>query len=396
MNNFLLYKGAKDWVYALSIVATWIWAPALFVSSEIGFKYGLIALLIFTIPNALTLTWFGWVASKVRDKYDGVTMLDALSNASERQKKLHLIISLVLLVCSVCVQLIGIDLVLKGFDIPKWVSALIVCGISLGLVYKHGIKGSIITDDYKYAIAAIAACVLIGYAAINPMSAGMIFEGHTEFSMMDFILSFGLISSLNYFSALFPDQTFWQRAFSMEKKQVLPSFAKASLAFAIIPLLFGTVGMLQPEGTSFNIGEAFSSGVPFAVLLAAASAILISTIDSNLCAIASYTATTKAKEYISPIAAMLLLLAFGACIMIFTNATVASMFLIYGTIRTVSGIPTLLIVFNKFDEKRLFWLTVIGMVLWAPGFVLAQTTGFAPAWIFTILALFTPLLAYKK
>ena len=44
---------------------------------------------LFIIPNALSLTWFGWVASKVRKRLDGVTLINALDNASERQKKLH-------------------------------------------------------------------------------------------------------------------------------------------------------------------------------------------------------------------------------------------------------------------------------------------------------------------
>lgn len=395
-SNFLTYKGASDWVYALSITATWIWAPALFVSSEIGFKYGLFGLLVFTVPNALTLTWFGWVASKVRERLDGVTLCHALANASERQKRLHLIISITLLACSVCAQLIGIDMVLKGYDVPKWLSAVVVCAISLGLVYRQGIRGSIVTDNYKYMLAAIGAGVLVGTAFSNPESLGFNWGGHVEYDTSEFLFSFGLISTLNYFSALFPDQTFWQRAFSMEKSQVVRSFAKSSVAFAIIPLLFGCVGMLQPSGETFNIGQTYCTGIPFVVLLIAASAILISTIDSNLCAIASYVETTKAKTFISPVSAMVLLLTLGSVIMVFTNATVATMFLIYGTIRTVSGIPTLLIIFNKFDERRLFWLTLLGIVVFAPCFVIAQITGFAPAWVFTVLALVTPILAYKK
>lgn len=395
MSNFLTYKGAKDWVYALSITATWIWAPALFVSSEIGYKFGLFGLLVFTIPNALSLTWFGWVASKVRAKVDGVTLTDALYNASERQKLLHLIVSLVLLVCSTCTQLIGIDMVLRGFDAPKWLSALIVCAISLGLVYKNGIKGSIITDNFKYAIAAIGAGILAGVALTS--SSGFVLSGHFEnYSVSDFLFSFGLISTINYFSALFADQTFWQRAFSAEPKNIFSSFWKASLAFVPIPLLFGCVGMLAGDyGTNFNIATMFNSGFPSVVLILAASAILISTIDSNLCAVASYVETTKAKKYINPVIAMVALLAFGMTIMVGTSATVPMMFLIFGTIRTVVGIPTLLVVFNRFNEKRLFWATLFGMVVCAPMFVVCQATGFLPAWWFTVLALIIPIVGYE-
>jgi Na+/proline symporter len=396
MSKFLTYKGASSWVYALSICATWIWAPALFVSSEIGYKFGLLGLLIFTIPNALSLTWFGWVASKVRQRMDGVTLMNALDNASDRQKKLHLIISITILICSVITQLVGINMVMGILGFPKWISAILVSLVSFGFIYKHGIKGSIITDDYKYGLALIGAVILATFSMFTT-STGFDLNGHINYKLSDFLFDFGFISTINYFCALFADQTFWQRAFSCEPNNIFKSFYKSSIAFLPIPILFGIVGLTQPGmGTAFNIANVFAGDPLYWVLFAAAMAILISTIDSNLCAIASYIDTTKAKNYISSITGMIALLVLGSLIMIFTNAKVSDMFLIYGTVRTVVGIPTLLIVFDKYDEKRLFLTTLFGVVICAPMFVLCKLTGFMPAWIFTVLAFVTPMLAYKK
>jgi hypothetical protein len=286
-------------------------------------------------------------------------------------------------------------MVMQGLDCPKWVSAVLVCLISFGLVYKHGIKGSIISDNYKYGLAIVGATIL-AVSSICTSETGFNLIGHIEYSKSDFLFSFGLISTINYFSALFADQTFWQRAFSCEPKNTFESFYKSSIAFVGIPLLFGTVGMLQGDlGSKFNIANVFDSGILFAVLFIAAMAILISTIDSNLCAIASYIETSKVKEYINPLTGMSILLVFSSLIMVFTEVTVASMFLIYGTIRTVVGIPTLLVVFNKFDEVTLFYTTLFGIIFCAPMFVYSQLTGAYPAWIFTVIALITPMLAYK-
>lgn len=40
--------------------STWIWAPALFVSSSVAYYYGLAGLAIFLIPNILCLILFGF------------------------------------------------------------------------------------------------------------------------------------------------------------------------------------------------------------------------------------------------------------------------------------------------------------------------------------------------
>ena len=49
--NDLVYRGDNDNTYAMSIAATWIWSPAIFVSSSIAYFNGLYGFLWFLIPN---------------------------------------------------------------------------------------------------------------------------------------------------------------------------------------------------------------------------------------------------------------------------------------------------------------------------------------------------------
>lgn len=51
---------------AMSIAATWIWAPALFVSAEQAYVNGFIGLFWFLIPNVLCLLLFIPFAKKIK------------------------------------------------------------------------------------------------------------------------------------------------------------------------------------------------------------------------------------------------------------------------------------------------------------------------------------------
>ena len=48
------------WLAALSIAASWIWAPALFVASQKAYDQGLPGVFWFTFPNVLSLVLVGY------------------------------------------------------------------------------------------------------------------------------------------------------------------------------------------------------------------------------------------------------------------------------------------------------------------------------------------------
>ncbi len=51
---------------AMSIAASWIWAPALFVAAQIAYEQGIPGLLWFTVPNVLSLVVFAPLALRIR------------------------------------------------------------------------------------------------------------------------------------------------------------------------------------------------------------------------------------------------------------------------------------------------------------------------------------------
>lgn len=59
VERFCVGSRSENWLMsALSIAATWIWAPALFVSTEKAYSTGWVGLFWFLVPNALCLVIF--------------------------------------------------------------------------------------------------------------------------------------------------------------------------------------------------------------------------------------------------------------------------------------------------------------------------------------------------
>lgn len=62
-------------VAAMSIAATWIWAPSLFTSSEMAYTRGVPGMFWFLVPNVLCLIIFIPFAKKIRRQYpEGITL----------------------------------------------------------------------------------------------------------------------------------------------------------------------------------------------------------------------------------------------------------------------------------------------------------------------------------
>lgn len=388
MKDFLLWKNAKTLFYASSIASTWIWAPAIFVSSEKAYFQGLSGFLMFLVPNILTLVLFAYFAYLVRCKIEGFTLLDAISSAGKGQKNLHLTISGIVLICSTCVQILGLHtLFVSWFNISKIISAVVVSLLALLMVGKTGIKGSIQTDAIKYGIMLIVGLILLIYTYLD--STVLRLEGLNNSSSIDIWKSFGISTMIGLICAPYVDQTFWQRVFSIDKNKIIPTFILSSILFGLIPFIFGMIGFLQTSSnSSWNISMAFQGGMLNSLLAICVIAALLSTLDSNLCAVSSIAIKEFNCSLIVGRISMVLLLLFSSIIMITTNITITELFLIYGTIRTCVALPTILIILDKYNSNRLFYSTLLCVIIAPIGYLLSNDS----KWIFTVLALLIPIL----
>src|SRR5215471_17421079 len=74
--GFLVAGRNVGWVLGgFSIAASWIWAPALFVSVQMAYQKGLPGIFWFTFPNILSLTIFAALAPRIRNRLpEGYTL----------------------------------------------------------------------------------------------------------------------------------------------------------------------------------------------------------------------------------------------------------------------------------------------------------------------------------
>lgn len=388
--HFLLWKYAKPIFYMASVAATWIWAPAIFVSSDKAYYSGLSGFLMFLVPNVLTLVLFAFFAEKVRKNTDGFTLSDAIKSAGLRQQRLHIIVSLTVLVCSTCVQLLGLHTLFSAwFEIPKYISALIVSITALLMVWKNGIKGSIQTDFFKYVIMFISGLILLIVTIYN--GNGIHLSGLKPVPLLTLLSTFGIPTFIGLFCAPYADQTFWQRVFSIEPNKIKPVFFGSAFLFMLIPLLFGLIGFYAVGGNNWNIALAFENKILQIILAISVLSALLSTLDSNLCAISSIVCADMKQSITIGRISMIILLVLSSTLMIFTNLTITGLFLIYGTIRTCIALPTILIILKKYNPMRLFYATCLCVLIAPIGYILSN--GY---YIFTILAFIIPILGYQN
>lgn len=386
MKYFFKWTEGSIFKYTTSIASSWIWAPAIFISSQQAYANGLAGFLMFFLPNFFTLMLFGYVASYVRQRIEGYTVMDALKSSPVYQQYTHLAIYILIVLCSSCTQIIGMQMLLNVFIKDKMLIAIWLSVFAVLLVWKHGLKTSIITDAYKYVIMLICAVVLLANVKgeIN-------FGGVSAQSSWDMFKSFGAITALGLLSGVYSDMTLWQRAFSIPRENVKKCFIGASYGFAIIPFIFGIIGFCcGGNGDMWSLPVQYSSGVLNIVLIICVTSTLMATLDSNLCAMAAIPCKMFGKKMIwGKIAMSIVLLV--ACILTSTELfSLTYMFLAYNTLRACIAIPTLLIIFDYYDKKRLFMATVTAIFVALTGYLLTTN------WIFTVLGFIIPVAGFKR
>ena len=139
------------WVMsALSIAATWIWAPALFTSAEAAYTKGFAGLFWFLAPNVLCLILFIPFAKKIRREMpEGITlsgyMYEKYGSASVRN--IYLFQLGALSVLSTGVQLLAGGRILSMLTgVPFTVMTIVMAAIAFSYSQFSGIKASVLTD----------------------------------------------------------------------------------------------------------------------------------------------------------------------------------------------------------------------------------------------------------
>lgn len=377
-STILLTKEEKDverfcvgnrnigWVMsALSIAATWIWAPALFTSTENAYTKGFAGLFWFLIPNVLCLILFIPFAKKIREEMpEGITLSSYMYEKynSKAVRNTYLFQLGALSALSTGVQLLAGSQILSMLTgIPFVAMTIIMAVIAFSYSQFSGIKASILTDAIQMIFMLSISIYFMIFSIRNGGGTDTLvkgFEGITGgasslFSEkgLDIFLGFGLPTTIGLISGPFGDQCFWQRAFCVKKDKIGRAFFVGALLFGIVPLSMGILGFIGAgmgyAATDMGvinfelIRMLFPAWVVIPFLFMIVSG-LLSTIDSNLCAISSLTTDIfKDRSLGKTKIIMILLLVIGIMVANIPRLTVTHLFLMYGTLRAATLLPTI-------------------------------------------------------
>jgi urea-proton symporter len=313
MQGFLVAeRDVTWWLGATSIAASWIWAPALFVSVQSAYQLGLAGIFWFTAPNIFALLLYIFFAPKIRALFPyGYTLPQWIQYRlqSEGVHRIYLFPYFFYQLMAVAVQLYaGGHLVAFLTGIPFVHAMLIMAATVLAYSCISGLESSIVTDFVQFTLIVLGVVIVVPWAIIAAGGLSAVeqgFGGTTgEFrNVFDpgVAFSFGIVTAIGLISGALSDQQYWQRAFALQKDNLVPSFLFGALMFGIVPLALsslgflaanGSLGITLPAGTDVSmIGIAtVNAFLPtgalaiFAVMLLSA---LYSTLDSGLNAASS-------------------------------------------------------------------------------------------------------------
>lgn len=398
-----------------SIAASWLWAPALFISVQMAYTKGLAGIFWFTVPNIIALAIFARLAPKIRERLpEGYTLPQyiKLKLQSNRVHKMYLFPYFLYQIMAVTVQLFaGGSLVSLLTSIPLTTVMPILAIIALVYTLISGLKASIITDFVQLLMIFVIGLIVIpmvwsaggGGAAISAGFAGL--EGIGNIFDPGVAFSFGIVTAIGLIAGAISDQQYWQRSFAIRKTQLVKSFIFGAILFGIVPIALSILGFLAANP---SLAIALPAGIDVSMIGVQTVATLLptwavflfvimllsglsSTLDSGLSAASSLWVTDVAKKTddkgavksarraMIGTAALGLLVAYGALYL--PGFGLKHLWWVFNTIAACIMVPTVLSLYwDRLSEKGVFWGVLVAFVVGIPLFIYGNIID-KPVWI---------------
>ena len=385
---------------AMSIAASWIWAPALFISSQKAFDQGIAGFSWFLIPNIAALLVFAPLALRIRKVLpNGFTLPQFIHQRHGRAVHiLYMIQFLGLQICSFAVQILaGSKLIEQLCGLDFHLVALILVIITLAYSLLGGVRASVITDVLQMGLILGIALVTVPMVVNQAGGFETVINGlggkSAEFgNLFDpwIAYSFGIPVTVGLLAGPIGDQMHWQRAYLMRSnRDLIKAFSFGALLFAIVPITLSLLGFVaaglepndwnRPESsqligplTVIHLLRAMT--LPFCIMLLSG---LGSTLDSILCAVSSLAAVdlagsgntdasadqTSSQNVRTARISMLLAAFIGLAIAFIPGLQILHLFLFYGTWRASTMIPTIFSLYAKQLDRRAVFLAILASLL---------------------------------
>ncbi|QHI38653.1 Sodium/glucose cotransporter [Kordia antarctica] len=283
--GFLKAGSNVSWSFgAFSIAASWIWAPALFVSVQKSYEFGLAGMFWFTLPNILALVLFAFLAPKIRERLPGgYTLPDWIRYRfkDERIHKIYLSIFFWYQIMAITVQIyVGGLLISFLTDIQLDIVMILLSSISLSYALISGLRASIITDFLQMIMILGVGIIIIPWAIFEAGGLESVSKGFGGLQHIDSIFnpevaySFGIVTSIGLIAGAISDQQYWQRSFAIKKGDLVKSFIWGGVLFGIVPIALSVLGFM---GANPDLNISMPQGVELPMIGVAVVAKLLPT-----------------------------------------------------------------------------------------------------------------------
>ena len=374
LDSFLLADRKVGGAFgSMSIAASWIWAPAIFISSQTGYRWGLSGLLWFIVPNMLALVIFAPFASKVRSTLPlGYSYIEYLRKGHPSFLWTQLSLQLIMQIVIFAIQLVaGAELLaeLTGASYAWMVIGMALTPLSY--TFFSGLRTSIFTDALQYMVIAVSAVSLLFFFPFNVSRIDL-----RTFHPLDptLLYEFGISSALGLLVAIFADHQQWQRAFAIQEGQLSKTFYKAATMHGLVTTSLGLLGCLifthgfSPQRIDL-VGVEFVSIYypPFFVSLFVIMSMcaLISTLDSALCAFSSLAmkecsdrpaSLSQGRIYMAILTTSGIAVALG-------RPTLITLWFVASTIRLSSFLPTVVSIVGKNRPTKAYTVAIVSSLV---------------------------------
>lgn len=414
--GFVLANRNLGWVLGgASIAASWIWAPALFVSIQMAYQKGLAGIFWFTVPNVMALAIFAFLAPAIRRQLpEGYTFPQFIKQklASERVHKLFLFPHFFYQLMAVTVQIYAggsLLSLLTGISLNILMPLLLLIALTYTLI--SGLVATVVTDCvHMVMIYLIGGCIVTWTCAaaggLKAVSAGMhgieavpgIFDPNVAFS-------FGIVTSIGLLSGAICDQQYWQRSFAIKEDELRKAFLFGSMLFAAVPIGVSALGFLAanpqlaiklPAGTDvalIGVGTVahFLPGWGVILFVLMVLSALSSSLDSGLSATSSLWITDVVKDdanasavksaRLAMIGISIAGLAVAFLVQYIPGFGLKQLWWVFNTISACVAVPTILSLYwDKLSERGVFWGVLLAFVVGLPLFIYGNVID-KPVWI---------------
>ncbi|MDD4983860.1 MAG: hypothetical protein PHH82_03430 [Candidatus ainarchaeum sp.] len=402
--GFLLAGRNVGWILGgATIAASWIWAPALFVSSQMAYTKGLAGIFWFTVPNVLALILFAFFAPQIRKKFpEGYTLPEYIKHKlkSESVHKIYLFPYFFYQLMSVAVQLFaGSALLYMLTGINIIIGMILISVIVLAYTLVSGFEASVVTDLFQLILIYVPGIIIVvsllskfGFSAIVPGLNGIestagIFDPSVAFA-------FGIVTAIGLISGAISDQQYWQRSFAIKKDQLKKAFVFGGILFGLVPIGLSILGFIAanpamgislPAGVDVSLIGVQTVATLLPTWIVALFVLLLlgglcSTFDSGLSATSSLftidvlKSNDDKKNLKYSRIAMVGITALGLLVALAANYIpgfgLKHLWWIFNTIAACVVVPTVLSLYwEKLNAKGVFWGVLVSFFVGIPLFI---------------------------